>query len=151
MAAIYWDDLAPCNRWGMTLAQTTRAELLAENRALKTARRNQGLFTLLNNLVRWGGVVLITRYIYLAIAALAGSRTFADISINFLGNLQISALLAWGGTAGAIIYGLRQRKLKHDTIEHLHRRIRELELRVDPRRSSSKLTERGETRPEDRV
>lgn len=132
------------------MAQKSRAELLAENRALRTARRNEGVVSVANNIIRWGGVVLITRYIYMGIAALAGASTFADISVNFLGNLEISAVLAWSGAAGGIIYGMKQRKLKQDTIERTQARIRKLESIIDPKRSSSKLTERGETNPEDK-
>jgi len=41
-------------------------------------------------------------------------------------------------------------KLKKDAIERMAGRIKELETKMDPGRSSSRLTPRGETRSEDK-
>lgn len=49
----------------------------------------------------------------------------------------------------AVTYGLRQRKLRKDAIVHLHRQRLEMELSVNPNRTSSQITERSETKPED--
>lgn len=53
------------------------------------------------------------------------------------------------GIAG-IMYGIKQSKLRKDTIERLQGSNKALELKVDPGRSSSKLTKRGETREGDK-
>lgn len=129
----------------------SRSQLEAELKVIRQSRNSEGLVQVLSNLIRWGGVVLIVRYGYLGIDALAGKRTFADIGVNFLTNIQISVALAWGAGAGGIIYGLRQRKLRKDTIERLVGRIQEFESDLDPSRTSSKLTTRGDTRPEDKI
>ncbi len=52
------------------------------------------------------------------------------------------------GVSG-LVYGLYQRHLRRETIERTQGRIRELEKAVDNKRSSSRLTVRGDTRPED--
>jgi hypothetical protein len=131
------------------VAQKTRAQLEAELRALKSARRSQGWFYLSNNLVKWSAIVLIVRYVYLAIDSLAGRNTLADIGLNILGHVEVSVALAWTvGIVGAI-YGWRQRDLRKSTVELLQTRIIELERSIDSKRSSSKLTPRGDTRPED--
>ncbi len=129
--------------------QKTRAELEAELRFLRRERASRDIASAVNAGIRWGGVVLIARYGYLSIDALAGHQTAANIIVNFLGNFHVSEGLAWLLTAGGATYGLGQNRLRKRIVEHLHGRIRELEERVDPQRSSSNLTPSGDTRPED--
>jgi hypothetical protein len=45
---------------------------------------------------------------------------------------------------------LKQRKLRRDVVERLSSRVPFLEKQLDPGRTSSKLTDRGDTNPEDR-
>jgi hypothetical protein len=91
----------------------------------------------------------IVRYGYLAVQALSGKQTAANIGVNVLANLSISEALAWVLAGGSIIYGQRQAKLRRDTTERMHGRNKVLEERVDPGRTSSQLTTRGQTSPED--
>ncbi len=130
--------------------QLTPAELRAENRLLRQFRTTEGIASVIRELIRWGGLVLIARYGYLTVAALAGQTTAADIGIKFLADVQISRVFAvlFGGSG--IAYGLQQRRLRKNTIERLQGRIQEHERRIDPQRTSSRLTARGETRPEDK-
>lgn len=107
------------------------------------------LVTVLQNLIRWTGIVLIARYGFLAIESLSGQTTLADVTIALLGNVNVSIALAWTVALSGTAYGWHQRNLRKDTIERLHARIHQLENRLDDRRSSSQLTTRGETRPED--
>ena len=81
------------------------------------------------------------------VEALAGQQTAADIGLT--GNLQISSAVAWLFGGGGVMYGLRQRKLRRDVIETNGTRVSELESAIDPHRSSSRLTRRGDTNPED--
>jgi hypothetical protein len=53
-------------------------------------------------------------------------------------------LEAWG-------YGLRERRLRRQTTERFTQRNYKLEKLVDPNRTSSHLTTRGTTNPEDRI
>lgn len=56
----------------------------------------------------------------------------------------------WAGVALlSVLYGLRQRRLRGNTISDLTPRIKALETALDRERSSSELGARGETRTED--
>lgn len=81
--------------------------------------------------------------------SLSGLSTAADIQLSFL--VDISVYIAWLAGAGGVGYGLHQRKLRRDTVERLQARITELESEVDPGRTSSGLTGRGDTNPEDKI
>ena len=138
-------------RDGVPAKKKSIGELRAENRFLRRLRGQEGIVSVFNNLVRWGGIVLIGRYLYLSILALAGRVTLADIGLNFLANVRVSEAVAWLLGGGGVAYGWQQRKVRKDTVERLAGRIQEKELKRDPGRTSSKLTTRGDTRPEDKI
>jgi hypothetical protein len=127
----------------------TAAELRAENRLLRGFRRSEGIASVINNLVRFGALAFVAWCGMQSVNALAGETTTTDIGIKILTDIRISTAVAWlfGGTG--IAYGTYQRKLRRDNIERLTKRTHELERRLDPKRSSSGLTARGETPPED--
>lgn len=102
-------------------------------------------------LIKYGFLAFVAYCAYGASAVLAGKYTFAQIGIRVLGDIKIANSIGYVVGGGGIIYGRRQKKLKEDTIQKLAPRIRELETAIDPMRSSSGLTERGRTRPEDEV
>ena len=81
---------------------------------------------------------------------LAGQNTWAKITVNFLGNIKVSQIIAWIFGGGGIIYGKSQNKLRKDTVEFFAGRTQSLEAQIDPNRSSSNLTQRGDTSPEDK-
>jgi hypothetical protein len=103
----------------------------------------------LNNAICYGGLVGIFYFIYQSVAVLAGKATVADIGIKFLAELGISEALAWLLAGGGMLYGFGQRRLRKNTIERLQSRNQSLEQSLDPNRTSSRLTPRGDTRPED--
>lgn len=133
--------------WGAGLAKS-RAELAAENKSLRAANRAQSIAHVLNTFIRYAGLVLIARYIYLSVDSLAGKQT--DAVVSFFGNVTVSITLAWTLTISAVIWALVERRLRRDVIQRFEGRNRALEESCDPRRSSSKLTPRGGTRPEDK-
>jgi hypothetical protein len=145
-----YDDVAFSGR-GALATNKSKAQLEAELRTLKAARAAEGWVAVLLSLIRWGAIFGISRYAYLAIAALAGKTTLADVGIDFLGKVELSVTLAWLLGVAGCGYGWRQRKLRRDSIERLQRRIQGLERHIDQTRSSSKLTPRGDSRPEDRI
>jgi hypothetical protein len=102
-------------------------------------------------LVPWGALVVIFYFALQGVRAVAGTHTFADIGIKLLGNVSAPEWLSYivGGGAGA--YGIKERKLRRDTVERLTGRIKQLEQMIDLARTSSHLTERGTTRPEDKL
>lgn len=129
--------------------QKTRAQLEAENKLLRRRNLASGLASILNNLIRWGGLVAIAYFLYRSVDALAGERTIADIGVNFNTKISVSEVLAWIFGISGIGYGYRQNDLRCTTIERLQGRIRELETHIDPQRTSSNLNQRGETNPRD--
>lgn len=104
-----------------------------------------------NNVARWAGGVGIVFFAYKTVATLAGETTVADIGIKVLADVRFSEVFAWIFGASGVGYGWRQRKLRRDTIERLSGRQQALEKGIDPKRSSSELTTRGDTNPEDRL
>ena len=104
-------------------------------------------------LIRWGAIGVCAYFGYLSITSLAGRKTDAQISviIQYLSDsglvpvVVISLIVAVVGT----IYGYLQRRLRHRVIREFARYRKMVEPLVDPNRSSSGLTEIGETNPDD--
>lgn len=124
-------------------------ELEAKDRFGTHGRNISGAITVLKEGIKWGSIVLIAYFIYLSIASLAGQTTLASIGITFIGNLTVSETVAWILAASGTIYGLNERRVRKNTVARLQPRITSLEKRLDPDRSSSTLTLRGDTNPED--
>lgn len=113
-------------------------------------------FGFLNNLLKWGSLVLITYFVYLSIGQIRGLNTAAffglKISVstgdsNWIDSL-INAVTPAVGVLGTY-YGIRQKKLRNDIIEQNSAYIKALELRWDKNRSSSSLTKRGKSNESD--
>lgn len=120
---------------------------------LKQFSRAESVASIFRALFKWGGLAWIATQAAEAIRYLAGEATTADIGVdvNLIAGFRLSTLIAWAVAVVAVGYGLLQRKLRRNSIERLQRRIQALEQNRDPRRSSSGLTPRGETRPEDKL
>lgn len=76
----------------------------------------------------------------------------ANVEPDVSGPFWILALVVGVGVliaAPALSYGRRQRHLRLDTIVRMGARIRQLEARLDPERSSSGLSSSGETPEEE--
>jgi len=99
----------------------------------------------------WFSLVAISAFFYLSTKSLAGHYTFADIGIKVIGDFKISEAVSYLLGAGGMGYGLRERRLRRQTTERLTQRTIALEKLVDPSRTSSHLTARGTTNPEDRI
>lgn len=105
----------------------------------------------LKSLFKWGGISLIAYFGFDAFKAFAGETTalsFAS-SLIFKTFLDIKYVFSISiGGLGFILYW-RERKLKRRAIRRLSTRIKELELHIDPNRSSSKLNPDGTTNLKD--
>jgi len=101
-------------------------------------------------IVPWGAAVLIALLFQQSVSSLGGRYTFAKIGVSFLGDFKISEAYAYIFGAGGIAYGYKRRRLHQDNVERTAKRITDLEKQLDSKRSSSRLTPRGKTRPEDR-
>jgi hypothetical protein len=99
----------------------------------------------------WFSLVGISALLYLSTKSLAGQHTFADIGIKVMGDFKISEGFSYLFGAGGLGYGMRERRLRRETVERLADRNSALEKIVDHSRTSSHLTGRGTTNPEDRI
>ena len=107
-------------------------------------------FGLATQLVKWAGILGVVYLISTMVSALAGKTTLADIAIQFLTASHAREWTSYGITGAAIVWAILERRLRKSTGRQLSRRLKVIENRLDPDRSSSELTETGETRPEDR-
>ena len=101
------------------------------------------------------GVVCVCGFVsaVLIARAFAGRATIANIGVGLALRAYAhlgSAKVAWPITFISMIYAELQRRERQRKTMKLSRRNRELELRLDPGRTSSELTPTGETREEDR-
>ena len=129
----------------------SRGELAAELRFVRASKKWEVGASIVNNLIRYGCVAFCAYMSYLSVDALAGRRTLAWIGVNVLANVKISVVIGWVVGLAGFVYGRGQRKLRRDTIARLSGRIQRFEKTIDPKRTSSDLTERGETPPEDQL
>jgi len=84
-----------------------------------------------------------------AIRAFAGQATFASVTLKMLASATVRATLALSVSGFSIGLYVRERKQHQETRKRLAKRITDLELRLDPKRTSSNLTPEGLTRKED--
>lgn len=143
------------------MAKKKRAheELEAEIKYLKISKTADRVASVVNSAIRWGGIVCISYFAYLSINILAGKNTTAEFKTTIIADLisadhifkfefmAVTGCLFFG--IFGILFGLWQRHLRMNTVERLQGRNQEMEKQIDKRRSSSKLTSRGETRRED--
>lgn len=100
--------------------------------------------------IPWGAACFIAYMGFLSIDALAGKVTFAELGARFIGDVRINEALAWFLSGAFGWYGLNERRLRRKHIERIAPQINELESRLDPKRTSSRLTPHGTTRREDK-
>jgi len=120
------------------------AEYLLRSKRLELAE------TAIRLLIPWGALVAIAYWVHSDVVALAGKRTLAQIGLSFVGDIKISDAVAYIFGAAGAGYGIAERTLRRKTIARLSEENRTLEEMVDPQRTSSNLTKRGTTRPEDK-
>jgi hypothetical protein len=97
-----------------------------------------------------GLFALIGYWTHDVLLAYAGQTTMADVAIRLAADLKLDRTFAYLFGGGGIAYGVVQRQLRRRNIARLTPRSRTLEETIDPHRTSSGLTPRGTTRPEDR-
>lgn len=128
------------------MGSTPSAE--SDSARASTARFGIGMFAVVDvvrTAIKWGSAVWIVSYIYRSIAVLAGHATAADIGIKFLANVRVSDGIFAVLTGGSIAYGVGQRQLRRRHIKHVAHDKNDLERLLDPKRTSSNLTDSGTT------
>jgi len=87
--------------------------------------------------------------ISVATTAFAGRESIESLSVNFLANIKVVWGLSISLSGISISLYFRERAKHRETRERLTGRVAELELKIDPTRTSSHLTAEGLTRKED--
>lgn len=105
---------------------------------------------------RHGGAIVAWLVIGFAIQRLsavfiayAGKTSLADLTLKVLVNVSVIWTLSLTLSGISITLYVRERRLHRATRERLTARVTELELKLDPRRTSSLLTSKGTTRKGD--
>jgi len=89
-------------------------------------------------------------FAFKAVAALAGQSTTVALSLILNALVDLKFALAITLTGVACAWAVAERALRHRKVESMQGRLKQLETELDPRRSSSGLTPRGQTNPRDR-
>jgi len=97
----------------------------------------------------WCGIGWCVHEISEAFVAYAGKTSVANLALSILANLSVLWTVGISVSGLSISLYLRERNLHRKTRDRLTDRITELELKLDPTRTSSLLTPEGLTRKED--
>lgn len=107
------------------------------------------LGTIATQVIPWSALVGICYMLFGTLDSFAGKATFADIGIKLLTDFKISEGVFYLFGTGGVTYGLYQKRLRQKNISRMAQRPTQLEKMIDKKRSSSRLTVTGTTRPED--
>jgi hypothetical protein len=114
-------------------------------------RRIEERYWTFRTFVRSAAVCIVAYFAFEAVQKLAGQNTVVDVALslalNVLAKLEIVIAVALTGATTA--WALIERALRRRKVDHMQGRIRELETRLDPKRSTSGLTPKGKTNPRD--
>lgn len=133
----------------MVSSRTNAPSTEREQKLALSFKRTEAVAETVRTAIKWGSLVLIARYGFLATASLAGKQTVADIAMRFLGSLAVSKSIAYILGGGGVIYGIGQRQLRRKSIRRITKDKNDAERLIDPGRTSSELTETGTTQPGD--
>lgn len=81
------------------------------------------------------------------VASVAGHSTDVALNLAFLGDLKFTASVTLAGAACG--WAVLERYLRLRKVAYMQGRIQSLEKSIDPNRTSSRLTTKGTTNPED--
>lgn len=132
-------------------SKRNKADRDADRNVRYKVERNGQIASVVNNLIRWGGLVAIVYFIAHTLQSFSGQTTLAAISVKLLGSLRANDAAAWIFGAGGMGWGWRERRLRRNVNKNLGGRVAELEGVIDPKRTSSKLTQTGDTPPDERT
>ena len=97
----------------------------------------------------WIGIGYCVRQVSLAFIAYAGRTSSANMVVSILANVSFVWTASFAVSGLTVTLYFRERNQHRKTRDRLTDRISELELRLDPQRTSSMLTPEGLTRKED--
>jgi hypothetical protein len=124
------------------------APLSARAREQVALLRVDHFYRTVRTAIRVSGGCFAAWCLYLSIDSVAGKTTALSVGLSFLWDVRLA--LAFSIAGSAILWATAERWLRHRKVEFMQGRIRELELKIDPRRTTSGLTTKGRTNPKDR-
>jgi hypothetical protein len=83
------------------------------------------------------------------VISVAGLETIIAVKLAFLADFRFSIAIALSVFASG--WAIGERVLRHRKVEYFQSRIKLLETRIDPNRTSSGLTPMGKTNPKDKL
>lgn len=125
--------------------EKTVEDLRVENTVLRTQKTTDLWTGTINSIFKWGALSFIAWCGYLSITEMAGKETLANFHLELVASKHFAKIVMFLFGTGGCIYGGSQRRLRKDTVARLQKRIKELELQHDPKRTTSELTPRGDT------
>jgi hypothetical protein len=84
---------------------------------------------------------------YLPVEASQGKETTISVTQKWLVDANIQVWIAWGAALTGAGYGYNERRLRHKERAEKDARIKLLEERIDPTRTSSNIDQRGKPQP----
>ena len=98
-------------------------------------------------IAKWAVIALVGWEVSDAVIALAGHETNLNIALSAWIETKAGITISASLTVGAlgVVYGQWQDKLRRRTVTRMGNRISELELQIDPNRTSSGLSREGLT------
>lgn len=127
---------------------TPATELSKRDRA-ELAHHSMDLwFGLARTAIRCAAAVAAIYFSQFLVAPFAGKDTMLALNVALLGDIKFAVSIGLTGAAAA--WAVVERSLRHRKVEHLQGRVKELEKQLDPGRTSSRLTTKGKTNPEDK-
>jgi hypothetical protein len=96
-------------------------------------------------LITFGVVAALYVGIYLPVQASHGETTALSVVYNLVGNFRVSIVISWAASLTLGIGWWRERKLRIRDRNVKDTRLKELEMHVDPNRTSSGLSPSGTT------
>jgi len=142
--------------------QKSERELQHDSRVKQAAIWAKVISDIATGLIKWGSIAFVAWCVSQAVIPFAGKISIADL--GFRGELNVPAIdelvellkscvtvgvLGLVVGVGGILFGRRERRLRQNVIADLSPYQQKLESMLDPQRSSSRLTPRGETNPGD--
>jgi len=100
--------------------------------------------------LKLSALVAICAILASALKVMSGKQTLLNVTMLLIANLKMSEKISYILGLGGLLYGYRQRRLRRIVIENMSGHQRKLELLLDPQRTSSGITPKGTTRPDDK-
>jgi hypothetical protein len=101
--------------------------------------------TVMSAAIKWGALAFIAYLLTDALKAMAGKTTLVSLLASIRANITINEWVAYVLAGGGTLYGFAQRRLRKQKVAELAERIKTLETKIDPDRSSSGLSPQGST------